>query len=418
MADGGLLGGIMNPAQTDVLGAMDKGRDRQATRMAGEMLGETMGGKIGALAKLSPDKAMAYAKALNIPLDATGRINKAIGTQVMVTKLLDAGQQDLAAQLLEDQIMQMETANNEPADKFRMALDSIKGYGDPEVMKNFMAGGRALDPSKKIGAKDQSIIDLNNARAADLAGGKGGTPKQKERSALLADLSSPDSTVSKSAAIALGLEPRAIGSAIQTIAEKGTANTIANTEGIISQGQEGGKQKAKLLFGPKIATAVTLATKAATARGETLTDLVRSEAALPGLLDSVSQLKDLSLVATSTLGGKAFDTIVKESGFGATEGSDARAKFVAIINNQVLPLLRQTFGAAFTEKEGETLKATMGDPDATPSQKILQLESFIDQKVRNIQASQRELEKEITPSQELSGAQPQIMRFDAQGNQI
>jgi hypothetical protein len=216
------------------------------------------------------------------------------------------------------------------------------------------------------------------------------TPEQKKKARL----------------VEAGLDARAVGSAIQNIADKGTAATIAETEAIVTEGRESGKQSAQLKFKPLIASAVTLATKEAAAKGETMTDLKRSEAALPGLLDSVSQLKDLASVATSTLGGKAWDTIVKESGFGATQGADSRAKFVAIINNQVLPLLRQTFGAAFTERVGETLKATMGDPDATPSQKILQLESFIDQKVRNIQSSQRELEKEVTPLEEL-GAEPQ-----------
>lgn len=150
-----------------------------------------------------------------------------------------------------------------------------------------------------------------------------------------------------------------------------------------------------------IETAVKLAQKKATARGETLTSLARAEAALPGLRESVNQLKELALVATSTLGGRVFDTVVKEAGFGSTKGANARAKFIAIINNQVLPLLKPTFGAAFTEREGETLKATMGDPNVPPSQKIEQLNSFIDQKVRDIQTQQRELGAPITPAEQL-----------------
>lgn len=200
----------------------------------------------------------------------------------------------------------------------------------------------------------------------------------------------------------LGLRGRATGSAVQTIAEEGTAAAIAQTEEVLAGGKEGGKLKAQLKFKPAIAKAVKAAQVEAAAKGETLTDLARSEAALPGLLDSVSQLKELAPIATSTLGGRVLDAAIKETGFGSTKGANARIKFISIINNQVLPLLRQTFGAAFTEREGETLKATMGDPDATPEQKVLQLESFIDQKVRNIQASQRELEKEVTPAGELN----------------
>lgn len=155
-----------------------------------------------------------------------------------------------------------------------------------------------------------------------------------------------------------------------------------------------------------IETAVKLASAEATARGETLTDLARSEAALPGLRTAVDQLKELAPIATSTLGARVFDTVVKESGFGSTKGADARVKFISIINNQVLPLLKSTFGAAFTEREGETLKATMGDPNATPAQKIEQLNSFIDQKVRDIQSKQREVGAEVTATEELATGQP------------
>lgn len=192
-----------------------------------------------------------------------------------------------------------------------------------------------------------------------------------------------------------GIKPRRVGSSVQTITEQGTAAAIAETEETIASAKESGKAKSRLRFEPQIRTAVKLAEAEAAARGETLTNLARSEAALPGLLESVGQLKDLAVIATSTIGGRIFDAAVKESGFGSTKGADANAKFIAIVNNQVLPLLRPTFGSAFTEREGETLKATMGDPNASPAQKLAQLEAFIDQKVRDIQTSQRELGKEV-----------------------
>lgn len=154
-----------------------------------------------------------------------------------------------------------------------------------------------------------------------------------------------------------------------------------------------------------IATAVTLATKEATARGETLTDLARSEAALPGLRDTVGQLKELAAIATSTLGGRIFDVAVKESGFGSTEGATARAKFIAIVNNQVLPLLKQTFGGSFSVEEGKELKASMGDPDSTLEEKLAQLDAFIDQKVRTIQGQQREVGQDVTLTEELATGQ-------------
>jgi hypothetical protein len=286
--------------------------------------------------------------------------------------------------------------------------------GDPsdtQGVRDMVASG---DISGAI--RELSIpIDFAIAQGQLIApGGQADKPaEQLAFEAVIADFSPEDKVIANR--IKAGLEGRAVGSSVQTIAEKGTAAVIAETEGIIAGGKEGGKLTSQLKFKPQIQKAVTLATKEATARGESLTSLGRAEAAMPGLLDSIGQLKTLASVATSTLGGRAFDALVKETGFGSTKGADSRVKFISIINNQVLPLLRETFGAAFTEREGETLKATMGDPNATPSQKILQLESFIDQKTRSIEGLQRELGKDVGVSLEgLSDEQLQTMLGQAQ----
>lgn len=150
-----------------------------------------------------------------------------------------------------------------------------------------------------------------------------------------------------------------------------------------------------------IASAVELAKESASLKGETLTGLQIAKASLPAVLDVVSQLKELAPVATNTLGGKVFDTASKELGFGATEGSTARAKFSSIVNNQILPLLKQTFGGAFTEAESDSLKATLGDVDASPTEKIAQLNAFIDGKIREIQTKERQLGQTVTPSSSL-----------------
>ena len=114
-------------------------------------------------------------------------------------------------------------------------------------------------------------------------------------------------------------------------------------------------------------------------------------AGLPGLKDAVSQLKELSALATSTFGGKVFDIAVKQTGFGSTKGATARAKMKAIIANQTLPLLKETFGSAFTEAEGARLEASFADPEATHEERLAQLDAFIDQKVRTIETKQRQL---------------------------
>jgi hypothetical protein len=193
---------------------------------------------------------------------------------------------------------------------------------------------------------------------------------QREFEALIEDFSPEDKKTARR--VKAGLKGRATGSALQTIAEEGTALKVSKVKSLI----EGAVVEARIIAKDK---------------GETFTNLVQARAALPGLNTVVDKLRELAPIATSTLGGKIFNAAVKESGFGGTKGATARAKFIAIINSQVLPLLKPTFGAAFTVQEGEALKATMGDPDASPEEKMAQLDSFIEQKMRDIETKESAL---------------------------
>lgn len=196
----------------------------------------------------------------------------------------------------------------------------------------------------------------------------------------------------QAASVALGLTAKASLTKEERIArDKELGNLVAEQKGREAGAAEGAKLEKQKKFKPQITKAVKLAEKKAAERGEVLTDLARMEASLPGVKEAVGQLIELSNVATSTLGGRAFDFLIKESGFGSTKGADARAKLVAIVDNQVLPLLKETFGAAFTVQEGENLKASLVDPDASPSQKKQQLEAFLAQKERNIRTKQTQL---------------------------
>lgn len=147
-----------------------------------------------------------------------------------------------------------------------------------------------------------------------------------------------------------------------------------------------------------INTEVKLAEKAATERGEVLTDLARMQASLPGLTDVVNNLRELAPIATSTFGGRVWDTAVKELGFGATKGATASTKFGAMVNNQVLPLLKPTFGAAFTVPEGDALRATMGDVNASVEEKMATLDAFLEQKQRDIEGKQLQLDNTPSPA--------------------
>lgn len=105
---------------------------------------------------------------------------------------------------------------------------------------------------------------------------------------------------------------------------------------------------------------------------------------LPGLRGVVAELGELAKTATYTQTGQLIDNIMRETGQEPTQAAIARAQYVAMVDNQVLPLLRDTFGAAFTQKEGETLRATLGNPNASPAEKQAILDAFIAQKERDV----------------------------------
>lgn len=126
------------------------------------------------------------------------------------------------------------------------------------------------------------------------------------------------------------------------------------------------------------------------AQGEAVTSLQAQESQLPNLKRVVDRLSELGQKATYTTAGRARDTIRRELGQDVGEGAVAREEYISIVNNQLLPLLRITFGAQFTEREGESLKATLGSPNLSPKEKDAVLRSFIEQKKRNIQDLRRQ----------------------------
>jgi len=207
----------------------------------------------------------------------------------------------------------------------------------------------------------------------------------------------------KARRIRAGLDAKAGSSAAERIALNKeltdlVASSKAQIEGETAESKATGKAKGEFKTAPlvakaksDIASAVALATKAAASRGEALTDLAKAEAGLPGLEEVVTKLKDLSSTATFTTTGRVFNVVAKELGFGATEGSTARAAYQATIDNQVLPLLKQTFGAAMTEGEGKRLADTLGDVNAAPEEKMAQLNAFMDSQRRQIENLQREI---------------------------
>lgn len=283
-------------------------------------------------------------------------------------------------------------------DKLKSRVDKItQRGGDPSDTIDFMTrlqnGSLSADQAKAelstvIGKAQQlgvfgspqtaAIRDFKSKAAA--AGLVEGTPEYKH-----------------AAKVDLGLESRAgtltgderLGDDENMTAK--VANSQATIEGAKSSAKETAKLNAQAELLPKIRADIKAAEVDATASGESLTAHKRAKAALPGLQEVVGKLKTLSDVATYTLTGRAFNEVTKQLGFGSTEGGTARVQMRSIVDNQVLPLLRETFGAAFTKAEGDSLRETMLDLDSTPDAKKATLDAFIEQKMRTLETQEREL---------------------------
>lgn len=107
---------------------------------------------------------------------------------------------------------------------------------------------------------------------------------------------------------------------------------------------------------------------------------------MPGLMAVTTRLGELADKATYTTTGQFIDWANKEAGAQPRDAAVARAEYQATVDNQILPLLRDTFGAQFTAAEGEKLSKTLGDANLSPTEKHAVLNAFIQQKQRDIEA--------------------------------
>jgi len=105
---------------------------------------------------------------------------------------------------------------------------------------------------------------------------------------------------------------------------------------------------------------------------------------MPGVRSVIDKLNKLADTATYTQLGQAGDALKREFGLDPGQGAIDRASYMAIVDNQVLPLLKDTFGGSFTVQEGESLRATLGNPNASPAEKKAILDAFIEQKERDV----------------------------------
>lgn len=129
---------------------------------------------------------------------------------------------------------------------------------------------------------------------------------------------------------------------------------------------------------------------------------------LPLLENTVERLSVLSDQASYTGAGQLANLFRRQLGLDVGEGAIARAEYDSVVNNQILPLLRITFGAAFTETEGDKLKATLGDIDASPAEKKAVLRAFINQKRAQLKSMYSTEVNEAEASSQQAGNNPYL----------
>ena len=142
------------------------------------------------------------------------------------------------------------------------------------------------------------------------------------------------------------------------------------------------------------------------AAGEKAVLLESVQGKMPGLRSVIDTLTSLADTATYTQSGQVMDSVKRELGLPVGQGAIDRASYIAIVDNQVLPLLKDTFGAAFTVAEGESLRATLGNPNVSPAEKKAILDAFITQKERDVAAMAGTGAGPVTPAMQNTRTPP------------
>ena len=101
------------------------------------------------------------------------------------------------------------------------------------------------------------------------------------------------------------------------------------------------------------------------------------KAAMPTLGRVTDRLYKLADAATYTKVGKFSDDMKRQFGVDVGDSAEALAELQNTIDVEILPLLRPTFGAAFTVNEGQWLRSTLGDPNLSPKEKKAQLDARV-----------------------------------------
>lgn len=261
---------------------------------------------------------------------------------------------------------------------------NISGYIDGDMYKNYTMGvyrNRSLDIREQLG-----LLGDNTKRAGlirNLLNSGNITPEEAQIRMAEYGITAKDLAVSnqtRNADVNQYLAP-AKKYAYETAPQIAMGNLAL------------GQLKADPNYQAAVAGATKGAEVQATNIGKDINDYNTYVAKMPELKAQVENLNKLAKDATYTVAGVAKDSVTRQLGLPVGKGAVARTEYMATINNQILPLLRETFGAQFTEREGEALRQSLGDLNKSPAEKQAVLDAFIRQKEMNIKSQARKIQQ-------------------------
>lgn len=372
---------------------------------------------------------MAFQLDSNIPLmgrglDVAGSVTSGLQARGMLDQLQEAKEAaPLRQQLLQDQAAQSQLVTQQTqqqqqvADQDRVIGSIANSYSGVKSLVDsgkFNETADALEANKEV-LRQSGVTNFEDSDAA-IAAFRSGDAKQinaiKQQGEQAIELAkarglfgdSDEKFSATTTSLAGGITVQTTSSGRKVVTDAG-GNVLSGDEAVkaiksaedaksqravdVTEGKERAKLEVKKELLPSIRADIKRAEKDAQSKGEASSELSSAKAAMPGLRTVVNNLKALSSDATFTLAGKGFNAVAKELGF-STKGDTARSAMIAMVDNQVLPLLKPIFGAAFTAAEGDRLRNAFLNPDSTPDSRVASLNAFLEQMERNIETKERE----------------------------
>lgn len=333
---------------------------------------------------------------------------------------------------IQQQEQQLATGDVEMGDKLSSAVYSLVGDVEnlaPEqvrpLMNQLQASGFAVeeDDFSEDPENISNIMGLAK-RGKSLLQSKQGGLSSDYRSFQKLTENLTEEEKEEATRVKVGLAPRAgtITGTERIVEDEDLAGKVVDFEADKAGSKEKSKLESQLEIAPMIADAKAEAAVVGKDRGDDRVKLAFLDANMPNIETTVNKLNELNKIATYTQGGLIVDAGFRQLGWEVPEGATARAQAKSLIDTTILPLLKPTFGAAFTEQEGKKLLDTWGDVNASPAEKEMALQGMMMAVRLQGETIRRKLGKDAPAAPVTNNESAQVdkgqgvLKVDAQGN--